>query len=160
MGVCCSSKDNADKEIEDHMLKQNKSDRAIKKLLLLGSGSSGKSTLFKQLKCIFSPWGLESNEFAESMHAIRSNIVQSMLKLLIKSQALYDSNPDKYNKCFIDLSDTDNNQHTLTILKYINLLISFRHDTFENLDDQKWDQMQKLGLFVFFLLYIYISLHS
>ena len=60
--------------IQDGLIRERDCDKKTRKLLLLGSGSSGKSTLFKQLKCIHG-WGFEDNEFIESRNYIRSNIV-------------------------------------------------------------------------------------
>ena len=45
MGSCCGSNDNG--SIETGIKNDKAADREIKKLLLLGAGSSGKSTFFK-----------------------------------------------------------------------------------------------------------------
>ena len=51
---------------EYYKLKVNKQ---VKNLLLLGPGSSGKSTLFKQIKCIHGN-GFEYDELKECKHMI------------------------------------------------------------------------------------------
>ena len=58
----------------------NKNGHRIHKILLLGSGTGGKSTLFKQLKTIHG-YGFEDCEFTESKHVIRANCIIGLLTL-------------------------------------------------------------------------------
>ena len=46
----CSGKSSEEKEIERALKKQHDEESAKVKLLLLGAGESGKSTIFKQMK--------------------------------------------------------------------------------------------------------------
>jgi len=57
------------------------------KLLLLGTGESGKSTLFKQIKIIHHE-GYTQDESIVFKDIIRSNILQSMKNLVAASQKL------------------------------------------------------------------------
>eukprot|EP01083_Nonionella_stella_P008025 23106_1 len=139
MGTCCSVNPEANEEIETYMLAHKETNKSTRKLLLLGCGSSGKSTLFKQLKCIFHPWGLESTEFAESTHAIRQNCVHSILKLLKKSQELYESDPKKYAKCLVNLEDDKK------LVRSIERILAYRHDTFEHMEHANWNEIEQLG---------------
>ncbi|ETO26854.1 hypothetical protein RFI_10278, partial [Reticulomyxa filosa] len=75
--------------IDSRIIEQQVRDSNVKKLLLLGSGSSGKSTLFKQLKCISSKEIDEifkENEITEGKATIRRNCLGGTLLLLKKSQ--------------------------------------------------------------------------
>ena len=106
------------KNIDKYMENQRKIEARIKKLLLLGAGSSGKSTLFKQLKQIYK-YGLDESEFLESKFVIRSNCVNSILVLLKKSQILYEMDEDKHSDCFIDLEKNPNIiEHIQRVLEY------------------------------------------
>jgi len=69
-----------------------------------GAGSSGKSTLFKQLKQIYHD-GLDATIFQECRFLIRSNCVMSIVTLLKRSQYLYDMDSVKHKDCWIDLDD-------------------------------------------------------
>ena len=62
---------------------------------MLGSGSSGKSTLFQQLKCIYST-GFEPDEIDACKYQIRSNVVQCMIKLLQCTKQFHEEDPDKH----------------------------------------------------------------
>ena len=111
-------------------------DRKCKKLLLLGAGSSGKSTLFKQLKCIHG-WGFENGDFNESRHNIRTNIVLTIIKLLHQSEKLY-------NK---DIITKTVNLENVEIFESIKCIASFKDESFEFCHDSEfnWNEMIKLG---------------
>ena len=103
MGICCSgpkstpsASDNLSPEqqkahngINTELINAASNDKRAKKLLLLGAGSSGKSTLFKQLKCIHG-WGFENGDFTEARHSIRQNIVcKSCIIININESVVY-----------------------------------------------------------------------
>ncbi len=104
MGVCTGGEENkgAHKQIETNMNKQLRTERQVKKLLLLGSGSSGKSTLFKQLKCIHGT-GFDESEAMETRHVLRTNCITGILTLLKQSQSLFDRDNDKNADCLVKL---------------------------------------------------------
>ena len=67
----------------------------IKKLLLLGTGYSGKSTIFRQLKYIYST-GFDPEEIDVCKWTIRRNVVDSMLKLLRCAKQFHEREPDRH----------------------------------------------------------------
>jgi len=62
--------------------KQIEETRVIK-LLLLGTGESGKSTIFKQMQIIYGQEGFSENEKATFRYVLRRNVVESMQTLLM-----------------------------------------------------------------------------
>eukprot|EP01084_Bolivina_argentea_P040593 74999_1 len=120
--------------IQDGLIHAATSDKKSKKLLLLGAGSSGKSTLFKQIKCIHG-WGFESSEFVESRHNIRQNIVMCAIKLLQESERLYDQ---KLITESVNLADKQ-------ILGSIQRIASFKDESFEFDLELNWTAMEHLG---------------
>jgi len=71
-------------DLENQMqIHQDKRD-ATHKVLLLGSGSSGKSTIFKQLQLIYGN-GLTQKQITEARDAIRQNLLGGIIKLGKKS---------------------------------------------------------------------------
>ena len=73
-----------DKDINKARQKEEK----IIKLLLLGTGESGKSTFFKQMQILYSP-GFSPAEKAVFRHVLRRNIVEAM-QTLIKAVAQFE----------------------------------------------------------------------
>ena len=139
MGCVCGTQDQYHAEIERHLNIHDKADRVIKKLLLLGSGSSGKSTLFKQLKCIYDV-GFEDSELEACRHTLRQNVVMGMLTLLRKSTELFESNPEKYNKLRVDMD----NQNLCDAIK---LVVEFGSETFAGETLPPSDKMKLLGMY-------------
>jgi len=91
MGVCGSTNLTPDQEKEkaqkktskqiDHELcSDKKKDRNINKLLLLGAGQSGKSTLFKQMKLLYIK-GFTDNEREQCTSAVHANVISSIQAL-------------------------------------------------------------------------------
>ena len=94
MGACCGNgSGSVDTRKLSPQAKQNhlaiqrdldethKSDSTIKKLLLLGAGSSGKSTIFRHLTLVLTN-ELDNGHVEETQHTIRKNCVIGMMKLL------------------------------------------------------------------------------
>eukprot|EP00484_Ammonia_sp_Unknown_P019325 CAMPEP_0197038034 /NCGR_PEP_ID=MMETSP1384-20130603/15085_1 /TAXON_ID=29189 /ORGANISM="Ammonia sp." /LENGTH=402 /DNA_ID=CAMNT_0042468427 /DNA_START=15 /DNA_END=1223 /DNA_ORIENTATION=- len=124
MGCACTTTDQFEAEIDRHMRIQDKVDRHLRKLLLLGSGSSGKSTLFQQLRCIYHG-GLPEAEFENCQHTIRQNVVMGMITLLRKSQEIYESDTQKYSKLLVNIDDRK-------ISSAVQLVVEFATETFNN----------------------------
>eukprot|EP01084_Bolivina_argentea_P048372 89132_1 len=95
---------NANTEIGMSMKNAERLNNQAKKILLLGAGSSGKSTLFKSLKIITKDQNMEM-ETTEARHVIRQNCVAAILTLLKKSQELYDENPEQNGCCLVNMDD-------------------------------------------------------
>eukprot|EP01084_Bolivina_argentea_P127024 224736_1 len=136
-GNAAYSQINNTKNIEKYLKIEHRHNLKVKKCLLLGAGSSGKSTLFRQLKCIHGP-GFDPSEFIESKNLIRSNCVLGILTLLKKSQELYDSNKQRNKDCFIDLS---NDQETVDTIHHV---LRYAVETFEE-EEKINDGLAALG---------------
>lgn len=91
MGGCCSNGENPDsakersdkiasKQIEDSMRNDHLTDQQVNKLLLLGAGESGKSTLFKQMITIYGK-GYKESERKTFAPIIYNNIITAMKTL-------------------------------------------------------------------------------
>eukprot|EP01084_Bolivina_argentea_P116741 207367_1 len=86
MGNVCKSNKNHPSDYDDTgknkpitaaLKKDAKVDKQIKKLLFLGSGGSGKSTLFKQLRSIHGG-GYDRNDYMTFIPHIHSQIIEQM----------------------------------------------------------------------------------
>jgi len=98
MGLCGSTENDSDKTAQeklekviskenDKRLKDDQAlDQEINKLLLLGAGESGKSTLFKQMVTIYGT-GFPEEERKNYEYIIYNNIIYSMQALVVASQS-------------------------------------------------------------------------
>jgi len=99
MGNCCTSgrqrewekhlaeAREASRALERSMSVEMKKDEQIHKLLLLGAGESGKSTLFKQMRSIYGQ-GFSDEDRKGYIHIVFQNIIGSLHTLIAMSQAL------------------------------------------------------------------------
>lgn len=94
MGNTCSGSSGSDpsvrkknKEIESQMAQQRAVEEKKVKLLLLGAGESGKSTIFKQMKVIYGET-YSNDERKQIVPTIFSNIISAMKVLITNAKAL------------------------------------------------------------------------
>eukprot|EP00474_Spongospora_subterranea_P001066 CRZ01524.1 hypothetical protein [Spongospora subterranea] len=103
MGACMSqgssenkTKDNnekmASKKIEEQNMEEQIAEQAIKKLLLLGAGESGKSTLFKQMITLYGK-GYSEEDRKSYTHIVYNNTISAM-KILVKYSEELDAELD------------------------------------------------------------------
>ncbi|KAJ1957485.1 guanine nucleotide-binding protein subunit alpha [Dispira parvispora] len=107
MGCCMSQEDiegkRKNEEIENQLKRDRMTMRNEVKILLLGAGESGKSTILKQMKLI-NDGGYSTEERESFKEIIFSNIVQSMRVIL-----------EAMENMRIDLSNSANQQHASVI---------------------------------------------
>eukprot|EP00249_Psilotum_nudum_P024803 c29296_g1_i8 orf=1133-2269(+) len=87
MGVLCSKEHHIAqedveeqaqaKDIDRRIAQESKAEKNVQKLLLLGAGESGKSTIFKQIKVLFQT-GFDDMERRNYIPAIHANVYQSI----------------------------------------------------------------------------------
>jgi len=97
MGVCPSKSPAQDarykedksrsKALENQIVLDQKNDQQVNKLLLLGAGESGKSTLFKQMITIYGK-GFSIEDRKEYIHVVFANIITSVKVLCDQSEKL------------------------------------------------------------------------
>ncbi|KAJ3428658.1 guanine nucleotide-binding protein g(o) subunit alpha [Anaeramoeba flamelloides] len=91
--ICCSedseqkSANNTNKKIEKMLKKlKNNLDQEIK-ILLLGAGESGKSTLFKQMK-LLQDGNFDEDDYQVFINIIRENVISQLRVLILASEQL------------------------------------------------------------------------
>jgi len=143
MGAVCAADDTSEEErranrdIERRLGNVERNDKRENKLLLLGTGSSGKSTLFKGLRLV------NGNEFdpkeqKDTRHFIRFNIVAAIMTLLQKSQMLFEKDPEKFAECQVTVTAPD-------VIKAVQVVLSFSEESFNDDDNISPTRLQALG---------------
>lgn len=99
MGACVSldqrnaEESNASRAIDRHMRNERRKQDIVHKLLLLGSGESGKSTIFKQMKILHQN-GFTKEELLSYRGQVYRNIIQAIKILIRESSTMgYDLGP-------------------------------------------------------------------
>jgi GTPase SAR1 family protein len=99
MGLCASKAETLrNQQIEKENMKDFEKESRIQKLLLLGAGESGKSTLFKQIIDLYGE-GFTQDAFLEYVPVIHSNTIQAMQTLIQKSELLYNQDQTLHADC-------------------------------------------------------------
>ena len=106
MGGICTNAFEDDKHsalVDNEISKDKKRDMKVKKLLLLGSGGSGKSTFFKQLQTIHGNGFSDKDRLSYQNH-VYHQIIEQMKTLIRRSKEFLEEDPIHFKNCQI----TDN----------------------------------------------------
>ena len=108
MGSCCSA-DPKSAQIERLFKEYEKEQNNKIRVLLLGAGGSGKSTLFKQIQRIGKDeYSFKEVDRSEACQIIRVNLVRAMLVLLCESQKFGLQKSQDFIDCFLDVDHPRN----------------------------------------------------
>ena len=119
MGAACTTDAN-NRQINAYMQEREQQDSSVVKLLLLGPGSTGKSTLFKSLQMVHNNGELNIKEKQATVRLIRLNILDGIYTLLKQCTILYTKNSNIYKEC--ELNMTDNLKQTINyIINHLSL---------------------------------------
>ncbi|KAF6141509.1 hypothetical protein GIB67_012271 [Kingdonia uniflora] len=80
-------------EIERRIIQEGKAEKHIQKLLLLGAGESGKSTIFKQIKLLFQT-GFDVPELKSYISIIHANVYETIKVRNTENGILHDSSKE------------------------------------------------------------------
>ena len=103
---CACAQDETTRNIEIAMRNQKQVEDQYKRILLLGIGMAGKSTLFKQIKEIYPPiddkfekhQSEKESALEETKIVIRMNIVAEMAVLISRAIMYHEEDPESYTK--------------------------------------------------------------
>ena len=110
--------------------------------LWLFIGSSGKSTLFKQLRRIHGS-GFTINELTDTLTVIRQCCVTGIIKLLQQSSILYNRDKERFGECHIDLDDVDLCENTRD---HIDTIVRYNVSEWnEEWNEEEWNDLDNLG---------------
>merc|ERR1712154_721177 len=92
MGTCLSGVDDNTKAIESHMKEAERYEQSLQKLLFLGAGGSGKSTIFKQLQYLHCSGFTQEDALHLKRHIFLQTIstMQAALKYLSSTNSTTD----------------------------------------------------------------------
>jgi len=109
MGNCCHSDTDEERNhlVDSDIRSDRTTDKQIKKLLLLGPGSSGKTTFFKQLKIIHHQQGFTQKDRRDYQAQIDNQIIEQMQKIITRGRELIEDFPDKYSNLEISANAQD-----------------------------------------------------
>lgn len=99
MGCCAASGtgDDLNRDVQRELNEAKTKDKRTRKVLLLGAGGSGKTTLFKQLQNIHGG-GFSDQDRCSYISKIHEQIVEAMKVMVEKSNQYYGSDPQNNGK--------------------------------------------------------------
>jgi len=83
MGMCLSAEQSTNNKLSSTLIKDGNNMKKQIKLLLLGTGESGKSTIFKQMKILQVDGGFSEEELSIYKKIIISNCITQMKTLIV-----------------------------------------------------------------------------
>lgn len=92
---CCQSEPELDKQVNDELKADKKIDNEIKKLLFLGSGGSGKSTMFKVLRKLHGEGFKDKDRVGYKDH-IYKQIIQQMKSIVDYYEELKEEESEEF----------------------------------------------------------------
>lgn len=114
MGCCIAGEDDGlNRQVQGQLSSDKSQDRQIKKLLFLGSGGSGKSTLFKQLRTIHGDGFMEKDRVSFRDH-IYSQVIDQMKILIERSYELREM-ADEYRDLELGPEATESSEFMLVV---------------------------------------------
>ena len=142
--LCCpTAEKQASDKIQIYMDNESKKMEQMK-LLLLGCGSAGKSTLFKSLRISHSG-GIDPTDLATIIPLIRHQCVDVILKLFTESDQLYKKDSIMHNDCKIEMTE-EIKQYIANIEEFRNsVCLDDQSDDWESLD---YKMMNKLAKYI------------
>lgn len=135
MGTLCdtSNRGNSNPNNTSKIDKKSKEDarheqRQIK-LLLVGCGSAGKSTLFKSLQ-ISHAGGILHTDLVSVVPIIRRHAVEAIIRLCQQTEILYTRNPDLHSDCQLII--------TPQVEENVQLIYAFKNDYVLDGEMEEW----------------------
>lgn len=106
MGAACCNTNHH--HIGNYMKDQKEHDEKTLKMLLLGPGSTGKTTLFKSLQVYHNEGVMKEELKKEHIDLIRYNVLDGIATLIVECDVLYNKDTEVYSDCqFIKNSDIE-----------------------------------------------------
>ena len=99
MGACCCNCNTENRHISTYMSKEKDVDGNTMKMLLLGPGSTGKTTLFKSLQMYHNGGQVSDEVRRDHIDLIRYNVLDGIATLIRESDTLYKQDNLVYGDC-------------------------------------------------------------
>jgi len=148
MGSACACFNVSDQTtiiIEKKMQLLSNQDSITHKILMLGSGESGKSTFFKQLGWLYGrndkDKELTLQDKQEALQPIRQNIIEGIITLLDRSDKLRHMDRFENIDLYVDVNDVN-------IKEKIKYIVQFQDEQFDKDCNKTKEQIKKVGLYV------------
>ena len=149
MGGCSSSLTEeeklalkASKKLDQQQAKERQTDQSLVKLLLLGAGESGKSTIFKQMRQLYGA-GFDDESRMQVAPVIRSNLIGGIRTMIANAEKLSITLEEEETKKAADLVTSSSDDQTITQELADAITTLWKDDKFQEI----WNQRASFQLF-------------